>query len=808
MACSLVGLRKLSHLCGQALATCQVTAPRPPPLPDPETEYKSRQALRASRKDFLDLLRSSHTEHRLLKRSSGQAQKQLNKLQRLHFSLASSILCPAIVSLILHWADQTAWYIQLAALCVFSLGVKTWLSSLGTLWLELLDYGTVTQSGGVSSSESILGALTTDLDVIVSLFRLVLMNLVQVLIFSVIDGLGPSLVELVHSGVGLDVQSSTVLVVWIGDAVQSFLTVRTSWVNLLLFGLSLSDLSTENDVSTMCLSTGVAWCASVHLVPPIPSLLQFLWSDIPHTWNDSPTWMSDLESIACDQETEWSIEVDEPYSFAMQLLPSTEEWPLASWVDTMSPSISVCFVGKPLSWRRRRCLKRWFDGVSSDMPTSLAEPTESPIIPDDLRQQILISSWTRQMNPAIEGKKWLAAEHMDKVVFQRPSRRKKKRVSINLSTGRSSTPPAIYLQTIETVFNTLTKNRSIPLIVDSGASCCVSPRREDFITYNKSSVRIKDLSGCNKVAGEGMISWKVLDKFGREYEIQLKGYHMPRAAVRLLSPQCVTQAFKGSYGGQSHSQYILRFPDKTIIEAPYNQANLPELTLSSADAPVCLWSRCFVFSSTGTEVWADNVLAEKNKNLTPAQKELLRWHQRLSHAGLSTIHNLCRQKRSGRVDSTSDLVAIRDGAQLPCTFNVPSATCDGLLCAACETAKASRRAPSMRPTCKPASRKMLLKQNDLQPGDCISCDHFLSPVKGRTISSSGYSSSSQGVSCGTLYVDHATGWIFAKQQKNRNVEMSIRRCNNQQPICIEYQIYHTVVSTSTKYGISSCQLCP
>ncbi len=43
------------------------------------------------------------------------------------------------------------------------------------------------------------------------------------------------------------------------------------------------------------------------------------------------------------------------------------------------------------------------------------------------------------------------------------------------------------------------------IIIDSGASVCISPHRSDFITYNKSKMKIKDLSSSNQVAGEGII---------------------------------------------------------------------------------------------------------------------------------------------------------------------------------------------------------------------------------------------------------------------------------------------------------------
>ncbi len=58
------------------------------------------------------------------------------------------------------------------------------------------------------------------------------------------------------------------------------------------------------------------------------------------------------------------------------------------------------------------------------------------------------------------------------------------------------------------------------LIVDSGASVCISPLRSDFITYKPSQMKIKDLSSSNKVQGEGIIKWRVLDSSGQEISIE------------------------------------------------------------------------------------------------------------------------------------------------------------------------------------------------------------------------------------------------------------------------------------------------
>jgi hypothetical protein len=71
---------------------------------------------------------------------------------------------------------------------------------------------------------------------------------------------------------------------------------------------------------------------------------------------------------------------------------------------------------------------------------------------------------------------------------------------------------------------------TLPLILDSGALCCVSPCKEDFIkgTYRPSNVKIKDLSGVNPVGGQGMLKWSVRDKDGKVHTSRSKGTMFPK----------------------------------------------------------------------------------------------------------------------------------------------------------------------------------------------------------------------------------------------------------------------------------------
>jgi hypothetical protein len=158
--------------------------------------------------------------------------------------------------------------------------------------------------------------------------------------------------------------------------------------------------------------------------------------------------------------------------------------------------------------------------------------------------------------------------------------------------------------------------------------------------------------------------------------------------------------------------------------------------------------------------------------LSTAQRELLLWHDKLSHAGLSTIHNLCRQKKSPKLKKTEELVALLDKTTLQCTHHIPSDVCDGLLCLACETAKATRRKPTIRSS-KPIQHGAL-RSADIQPGDCVSCDHYGSPAPGRVVSESGYSSTRHGYVGGTIFVDNASGWMFHKPQKSISASDTIR----------------------------------
>jgi transposase InsO family protein len=502
-------------------------------------------------------------------------------------------------------------------------------------------------------------------------------------------------------------------------------------------------------------------------------LLQGPSSDIEHSWQWLPSWRHLFDP--------WVTTGAFPTQVDTTCAPATAYTP-----DYPEAEISMGAIFN-VGWR----LRRRYRSIEKRQEKRLNSLTiESNVIhhalPDIPAPEVatsvtlcdsILTRFVSSFNPALAGIRMLGTERLDKHKLRKIRRRRK--VSVDLRRCYSQIVHhmlgiAAFPAMTEVVLNSIGGPGNIPLIMDTGASCCVSPCKEDFIEYRDSQVKITDLSATNSVAGEGLIRWKVLDASGNVQIIDVKGYHVPRASVRLLSPQTIIQLDKSgdTKAEQGLHDFRITMKDRTVLLAPYGRANLPVLPMY-VEGKSNIWTYTFSFNATDRDIWKRNVLDEMNQNLSLAQKELLLWHQRLSHAGLTSVHNLCRVRRQPKVDSASDLVPLLTTTSLPCTFNVPGAACGGLLCAACEVAKATRRNPGVRPANSSKSYGSLRKK-DIKPGDFVSCDHYGSPIRGRVVSHSGHSSTRHGYEGGCIFVDGASGWIFHHAQKSLAASDTIR----------------------------------
>jgi transposase InsO family protein len=89
-------------------------------------------------------------------------------------------------------------------------------------------------------------------------------------------------------------------------------------------------------------------------------------------------------------------------------------------------------------------------------------------------------------------------------------------------------------------------------------------------------------------------------------------------------------------------------------------------------------------------------------------------------------------------------------------------------------AKARRRSPSSKTPCSDRAPGANLRRNDLKPGACVSCDHFICSDRGRRLDTFGRNTGTKGYVGGALYVDHASGKVFHYPQTDLTAEQTIR----------------------------------
>ena len=75
------------------------------------------------------------------------------------------------------------------------------------------------------------------------------------------------------------------------------------------------------------------------------------------------------------------------------------------------------------------------------------------------------------------------------------------------------------------------------VIWDSGASICVTPRKEDFISFQSCDLQtVKGIGGKScKISGLGKGRWSIQDVNGKSRIIEIDAFYVPQCNARLLS---------------------------------------------------------------------------------------------------------------------------------------------------------------------------------------------------------------------------------------------------------------------------------
>ena len=292
-----------------------------------------------------------------------------------------------------------------------------------------------------------------------------------------------------------------------------------------------------------------------------------------------------------------------------------------------------------------------------------------------------------------------------------------------------------------------------PIVFDCGASLSVSFAQTDFVGEIKpvKDQTLGELTSEGEIAGVGTIRYEFRDDFGRRKHVENPGYYIPAARIKLFSMQTYFMKEKG--GAFSMDENGVRFVFAEGGTMSFGYASGSNLPIAYPDGNVA--SR----GPTSLPTVVDNV----NINLTAAQKELLKWHWKLGHFNCQWIQTLmrCDQTRKQPVIATK---------------HTKASSCQPPVCAACQAGKQARR-PSGAKHVKDR-HVMKMKQDHLSPGQVISCDQYVSALKGRLPNSRGREKPHMMSTGGTIFVDHASGLVFVENQVSLMAGDTIRAKRN------------------------------
>ena len=312
---------------------------------------------------------------------------------------------------------------------------------------------------------------------------------------------------------------------------------------------------------------------------------------------------------------------------------------------------------------------------------------------------------------------------------------------------------------------------AIPIIADTGCSKASSFDIHDFdgpILPMPNPTRMQGIGNTIEVQGHGTIQWTIIDDDGKPQQLRTKGLYVPAMKFRLFSPQ--------AYVKEQHSNCDGFSLNKEAASLSWN-GGTSKFTIKydrTTSLPVFRAYRDLIQSAERVAATL-TVMDTLNHNLSPGQKDLLKWHQRLGHLGFQWIKWLARTGFLGNV-----------GTRMT--------ACESPLCPACQLARAHKRPTGSKHEQKHANAGDQMKANVLFPGQAIATDQYETRVPGRIPGSYGSTSADSMYKGGTLFVDIATGRTWAYHQVSLSAAETIQSKTSFERDCFQHgvavQSYH------------------
>ena len=274
-------------------------------------------------------------------------------------------------------------------------------------------------------------------------------------------------------------------------------------------------------------------------------------------------------------------------------------------------------------------------------------------------------------------------------------------------------------------------------VVDSGASKFATSDPMDFVegTYekDKAGTMMKGIAGGLQIVGRGTVRYEVMDHNGVIQIITGEGLHVEGLPCRLIPPQkAMPTDDDGDFRINGQRAYFMFANTKGRASTPFDPSTgLPTIALMH-DVNTAAKRLDRAMYSCVTE--------ENNQNLTPSQKEALRWHFRLGHPGMQVVNWLARRGLLGPF--SSKIATIKECPK----------------CGTCQCGKQTRRPTGTTRTEAREDKIGGITHEKLAPGDEIACDQFEVKRRGRLFKSYGKERETEQFTGGTIFVDVATGF--------------------------------------------------
>ena len=270
-------------------------------------------------------------------------------------------------------------------------------------------------------------------------------------------------------------------------------------------------------------------------------------------------------------------------------------------------------------------------------------------------------------------------------------------------------------------------------------------------------IELQGIGSGLRVKGKGKVRWRFQRSDGGFVVIECMAYYAPEMKFNLFSPQSYFMKENGEGEFKMNRNGIYFYVNsKESFKISLTSANLPVSFVTHPENPATSENSAFFTCATDA----------RNVNLPQKAKRLLQWHYRLGHCSFKLVRWLASKGFiKGEVDASSHI-----------------------LCDSCRLARGSKRPVDVEPrTCQPTTTKLAptvktgmkaIKGEHLNPGDCVSIDQYTSSHKGRLSSGYGKTASNLTYGGGTIFVDHASGFIHVEHQVSLSAGDTIRSKRN------------------------------